>query len=165
MTIHYNLLLGAVFGVVLVTSGPIAEPYFVKQFEDDLKSKAVEVPGDMEPDGTRGKPYMMISEIDRQESAQRWQKYQDGIRYLAIHAVALSVLGLSMGKGWPQLIGGIGFSLGTLLFACGTAFGAVLDMPTLAVFAPMGAIFLLVGWLGLLLSAIKIRTTTQSKSA
>jgi len=161
--IHYNLLVGALFGVILVVSGPIAEPYFEEQFAEDLKSKAVEAPGDIEPDGTRGKPYMMISEIDRQISAQRWQEYQDGIRYLAIHAVALGILGLSNGKSLSQLIGGVGFTVGTLLFACGTAFGAVFNVPTLAVLAPMGAIFLLIGWLGLIIAAFERRVNIISE--
>ncbi|MBI1249229.1 DUF423 domain-containing protein [bacterium] len=155
--LSYNVIIGALFGIVLVVSGPLAEPYAIEKFADDLKSKAIEMPGELNPDGTRGRPEIVISEIDRQESAQRWQKYQDGLRYLAIHAVALSVLGLVATRGWGQMLGGIGFSLGTLTYGCGIAFGAVLNVPELAVFAPMGAVCLLFGWVGLMISCFETK--------
>ncbi|MEW4451815.1 DUF423 domain-containing protein [Bremerella sp. JC817] len=156
---QFNLILGAFFGIVLVVGGPIAEPYAAQKFATDLKAKAVDMPGDIGPDGRPGMPVKVISEVDRQESAQRWGKYQDGLRYLAIHAVALTVLGLVSGGRWGQVLGGIGFSLGTLFYGCGIAFSALLNMPTLAVFAPMGAIFLLMGWIGLMLAAFQVRRT------
>ncbi|MBA2115739.1 DUF423 domain-containing protein [Bremerella alba] len=150
----YNLIAGALFGMVLVIGGPIGEPYAKIKFSDALKEKAVMVPGPLQANGTPGQPVMEISNVDRQESAERWQRYQDGLRYIAIHALALAVLGLSATAGWGQIMGGIGFTGGTLLFGCGTAIAALVDAPTFAIFASVGAMFLLLGWLGLLVSAI-----------
>lgn len=162
--IRYNLILGAFFGMVVVIGGPIGEPYAKMKFSDDLKEKAVMVAGPPLADGSPGPAVMEISTVDRQESAQRWESYQDGLRYIAFHALALTVLGLASQGGWGQAIGGIGFAVGTLLFGCGTAVAAVFDAPTFAVFASVGAMFLLAGWIGLFIAAISVRPAVATEA-
>lgn len=150
-----NLILGCLFGLVAVLGGPVGESYVDAKFQSELREKAKMTPGRINPDGSQEKDSMEISTIDRQESAKRWERYQKGIQSISIYSLALVGLGLLGTSGKGQLIGGIGFGLGTLLYGGGLALGAYFNMPTIGVLAPIGAMILLAGWGGLLLAALQ----------
>lgn len=124
-------------------------------FNAQLMEKAVPTPGPALPDGTPGRTTLEVSPIDRAADAVRWQDYQKGIQSISIYSLALVGLGLLGTPGKGQLLGGIGFGLGTLLYGGGLALGAYFNMPTIGVLAPIGAMILLAGWGGLLLAAIQ----------
>lgn len=155
--INVNVILGSLLGMVAVVGGPIGSPWVQSQFDKQLQEKAVYV---SDPHGPEGAKTLEISAIDRQESAQRWKRYQQGVQYCGYYALALVGLGLVGAVGRARMIGGAGFMLGTILYAGGLALGALLDMPTLQLATPIGAMILLVGWGGLLLSAVQRRSGT-----
>lgn len=157
---NINFILGSVLGMVAVVGGPVGAPWVQGHFDKQLQAKAVYV---SDPHGPEGAQTLEISAIDRQESAQRWQRYQQGVQYCGYYALALIGLGLVASGGRFQLIGGAGFTLGTLLYAGGLTLGALFDMPTLQLAAPIGAIMLIVGWSGLLLSAVQRNSATGSE--
>lgn len=163
-----NLILGSVFGLLAVLGGPVGESYVDSVFQTQLREKAKLTPGRINPDGTQEKDTMEISVIDRRENTARWARYQKGLQSIALHSLALLALGLVASRGYGPVIGCIGFGLGTLLYGCGLACGAYLDMATLNVFSSIGAMLLLAGWGGLLLAAIQWNsqpTTIQEASA
>ncbi|RCS46034.1 hypothetical protein DTL42_16225 [Bremerella cremea] len=152
-----NLIFGCLFGLGAVLAGPVGESFVQAKFQTELREKAKLTPGRINPDGSQEKDSMEISTIDRQESDQRWARYQKGIQSISIYSLALVGLGLLSTSGKGQLIGGIGFGLGTLLYGGGLALGAYFNMPTIGVLAPIGAMILLAGWGGLLLAALQGR--------
>ena len=156
------LLCGALFGMVAIVGGPIGEPIVKLELGEQLRAKAKMVPGPTLPSGEPGPSEMEISSIDRQETEQRLENYELGVRYVMYHALALTALGIVGSGGYSQMIGGVGFVLGTILYGGGLAFSAVLDMPTLAVMAPVGAMSLLVGWGGLTLSIFQMGKTSTA---
>lgn len=153
--VNVNVILGSLLGMVAVVGGPIGAPWVQGHFDKQLQEKAVYV---SDPHGPEGAKTLEISVIDRQESAQRWQRYQQGVQYCGYYALALVGLGLVGAVGRTQWIGGVGFTLGTILYAGGLALGALLDMPTLQLAGPIGAMILLLGWSGLLVSAVQRRS-------
>ncbi|QDU77087.1 hypothetical protein Pan97_41480 [Bremerella volcania] len=158
--VNINFILGSLFGMVAVVGGPVAAPWVQGHFDKQLQAKAVYV---SDPHGPEGAKTLEISAIDRQESAQRWQRYQQGVQYCGYYALALIGLGLVGSGGRFQLIGGAGFAVGTLLYAGGLALGALLDMPTLQLAAPIGAMILIIGWGSLLLSAVQRSRATGTE--
>ena len=150
-----NLILGCLFGLAAVLGGPVGESYVEAKFQSELREKAKMTPGRINPDGSQEQDSMEISAIDRQESAKRWERYQKGIQSIAIYSLAMVGLGLIRTPGKGQLLGGIGFGLGTLLYGGGLALGAYFNMPTIGVLAPIGAMILLAGWGGLLLAVLQ----------
>lgn len=153
----YNLIFASLFGLAAVAGGAVGQPLVFAKFSEELKAKAVPTPGRINPDGSQGQETMEISAIDRQESAERWERYQEGVRYTMYHALALGILGAVGGGGRGPTIAGVGFATGTLLYGGGMALGALFNEPLLAVTAPIGGIFLLVGWGGLLVTLIASR--------
>jgi len=149
---NINFILGSFLGLAAVVGGPVGSPWVQGHFDKQLQEKAVYV---SDPNGPEGAKTLEISAIDRQESALRWERYQQGVQYCGYYALALVGLGLVGAGGRFQLMGGVGFTLGTLLYAGGLALGALLDMPTLQLATPIGAMILIVGWGGLLLSAVQ----------
>ena len=159
---NINFILGSLLGMVAVVGGPVGAPWVQGHFDKQLQEKAVYV---SDPHGPEGAKTLEISAIDRQESAQRWQRYQQGVQYCGYYALALIGLGLISGGVRFQTIGGVGFALGTVLYAGGLALGALLDMPTLQLAMPIGAMILIVGWAGLLLAAIQRSAEAKREKA
>ncbi len=156
---NINFVLGSLLGMIAVVGGPVGAPWVQGLFDEQLQEKAVYV---ADPYGPEGAKTLEISAIDRQESAQRWQRYQQGVQYCGYYALALIGLGLVGTVGRGQVIGGGGFTLGTALYGGGLAIGALFDMQTLQLAAPIGAMILLFGWGGFLLSVLERKNASCS---
>lgn len=87
--------------------------------------------------------------------------FQTGVQYQMYHALALvGVAALIKLYGQNALLqtGGILFIIGTLLFS-GSLYGLALGGPRfLGPVTPLGGVFFLLGWLALLVAAIKLKT-------
>jgi len=156
--LNFNLICGSLLGIVAVLAGPIGEHYVSSKFAKELQEKSVYVPSRTEPD----KLVLEISTIDRQLSEQRFQQYEKGSSSIGFNSLALLALGAVTNRGYGRLVGCIGLMLGAILYGGGLLCGAFFDMPLFSVAAPVGAILLFSGWLGVLISAIELRSTSNA---
>ena len=81
---------------------------------------------------------------------------QNGITMQGWHALALLATGLwaASGGGWPVQAAGAAFSLGLLLF-CGAVYAVAIGGVALGGVAPTGGTALMLGWLLLLVAALR----------
>jgi uncharacterized membrane protein YgdD (TMEM256/DUF423 family) len=91
-------------------------------------------------------------------SASLMSAFETAVQYQAIHTLAMlaaCVLSLHFGRGvWFQYAG-IGFSIGIVLFS-GSLYGlAMTSARWLGPVTPLGGLFLLVGWVLMLVATVK----------
>ncbi|MCC9608705.1 DUF423 domain-containing protein [Blastopirellula sp. JC732] len=152
--LRYNLIAGSLFGLTAVLVGLVFEPSVKAKLDDELVAKAVEIPEQRDEDGNVLAPKkLVISDLDRDYSEQRWQHYELGVRNLTYASFAMLALGLiPAASGRNRLvsrISGGAFTAGVIFYCFGLASSAVFDQPLLAIFSGLGALCLAAGWAGL----------------
>ena len=100
------------------------------------------------------------SAVRKLAASRRLDVFDTGVKYHFWHTLALLGLGLLMlhsgQRGLEELISGLGFSLGILIFS-GSLYGlALTGIPLLGFLPVFGGVAFLMGWLGLFLSAGKL---------
>jgi len=83
--------------------------------------------------------------------------WETGVRYQLFHAVALLVIALLMDKGIALKPTMVLFALGTILFS-GSIYLLCFEVGVKGLWAltPIGGVLLILGWVGILVAAIKL---------
>jgi len=100
--------------------------------------------------------------IGDQLSIENLQRYETAVRYQMWHALALLAVAWlaaqsEIGTPWTIQVAGWAFTAGIVLFSGSLYALSFTGERSLAAFAPVGGISLMVGWLALLASAFRRR--------
>ncbi len=93
------------------------------------------------------------------EEYQKVDVFETAVKYQMFHTIALLVVGMLLQKSGPDkwlVYSGFSFIVGTLIFSGSLYLLASFNIPKLGMITPIGGLFLLLGWLMMLLHALKI---------
>jgi uncharacterized membrane protein YgdD (TMEM256/DUF423 family) len=150
MTAIFWIRAAALLGFLAVAAGAFGAHGLRGRLQPEIDAEATRWSGESTLPGSPDRPRTM-------SATRRLEVFETGVRYHFWHALSLFALGLLMlhtGRSRPaELLAGLGFSAGILLFSGSLYALALTGMAALGIIPIFGGLAFLAGWVGLFLAA------------